>query len=82
VSLPASGEELQKRLYAKDAQLAREGVCQAGELVKYVVQAGQKAGHEADLATWTGPAISLAVEATRAFEVAHRQTTKGRKVVA
>src|SRR5436309_12204572 len=30
-NLPANGEELQKRLYAKDAQLVRAGICRAGE---------------------------------------------------
>ncbi len=67
-ALPANGGELQRRLAAFDATLAGQGRCQPGELVKHVVQAGVKAGFEADLATWSGPAILLAVEETRAFK--------------
>jgi Rad52/22 family double-strand break repair protein len=81
-ALPANGVELQQRLYAYDAQLARQGVSRAGELVKHVVQAGVKAGYDADLATWTGPAISLAVEETRAFENRMRQQMTRQKEVA
>jgi hypothetical protein len=66
--LPASGLELQRRLYDHDARLAKKGVCQPGELVKHVVAAGVKAGHDADLTTWSGTAIALAVEETRSFE--------------
>ena len=36
--------------------------------IKHVVSAGVKAGFNADLASWTGPAIALAVDETRAFE--------------
>lgn len=76
--LPTNGAELQRRLYDHDARLAKKGVCAPGELVKHVVAAGTKAGHDADLATWTGPAISLAVEETRAFESrARRAPAKG-----
>jgi hypothetical protein len=48
-------------------------VCRAGELVKHIVQAGVKAGYEADLATWSGPAIQLAINETKAFETRVRQ---------
>jgi hypothetical protein len=78
--LPKSGPELQKRLADYDARLASQGVCQAGELVKHIVGAGVKAGYAADLATWTGPAISLAVEETKAFEARARQRLKEQKV--
>jgi hypothetical protein len=71
--LPANGAELQKRLADYDARLASQGVCQAGELLKHIVQAGVKAGYDADLATWTGPAISLAVEETKSFEASARR---------
>jgi hypothetical protein len=81
-ALPANGAELQQRLNAYDAQLARQGLCKAGELVKHVVQTGVKAGYEADLAAWSGPAIALAVEATRTFEGRLRQASNGRKEVA
>src|SRR5262245_33475631 len=56
-NLPANGEELQRRLYAYDARLAAQNLCRAGELIKHVVQAGAKAGHDPDLSSWTGPAI-------------------------
>ena len=81
-NLPASGEELQRRLYDYDARLARQGVCQQGDLVKHVVAAGVQAGFDKDLATWTGEAILLAVEQTRAFEAQTRQAQSPRKDVA
>lgn len=80
--LPVNGVELQRRVHAYDARLAQQGVCEAGELVKHIVQAGIKAGYEADLATWSGPAIVLAVEETRAFEARLRQQKSTRKEVA
>jgi hypothetical protein len=70
---PANGAELQRRLYDHDARLAKKGACRPGELVKHVVAAGVKAGFDADLAAWSGPAITLAVEETRSFEASARQ---------
>lgn len=81
-SLPANGAELQRRLYNYDAVLAKQGLCQPGELVKYVVQAGVKAGYEGDLSTWSGNAIFLAVQETKAFENKLRQPHGERKEVA
>jgi hypothetical protein len=75
-ALPANGAELQKRLHAYDESLAKKGVCRQGELVKHVVQSGIKAGLDGDLASWTGPAIRLAVEETRAFENRLRNPSK------
>src|SRR5262249_50811477 len=72
-ALPANGEELQRRLYDYDSRLARQGLCQQGDLVKHVVQAGVQAGHDSDLATWSGPAIAIAVEQTKVFEAQLRQ---------
>jgi hypothetical protein len=72
-AMPANGGELQRRVYDFDARLAEQGMCPAGELVKHIVAAGVKAGYEADLATWSGPAIALAVEEARAFEMRLRQ---------
>jgi len=46
------------------------------------VQAGGKAGHETDMASWKGPAISLAVEETKAFESRLRQQAIRQKDVA
>jgi hypothetical protein len=81
-TMPANGVELQRRVHDYDARLAQQGVCQAGELVKHIVQAGVKAGYEADLATWTGPAIALAVGEARAFEARLRRQKSERKEVA
>jgi hypothetical protein len=81
-ALPANGVELQRRVHDYDARLSQQGVCQAGELVKHIVQAGVKAGYQADLATWSGPAITLAVEEARAFEARLRQQKDERKEVA
>jgi hypothetical protein len=80
--LPVNGAELQKRLYDYDARLARQGLCKPGELVKHVVAAGVKAGHEADLAAWSGAAISLAVEETKTFEGRARHQLVGQRNVA
>jgi hypothetical protein len=77
-ALPANGAELQRRLYDYDARLARQGVCEAGALVKHIVEAGVKAGYERDLATWSGPAILLAVEETKAFEGQARKAPKAK----
>jgi hypothetical protein len=81
-AMPANGDELQRRVHDYDARLAQQGVCQPGELVKHIVQAGVKAGYEADLATWSGPAIALAVEEARAFEARVRQHKSEHKEVA
>jgi hypothetical protein len=80
--LPANGAELQRRLHNYDARLAAEGISRAGELVKHVVQAGVKAGHDPDLATWSGPAIHLAAEETKAFEAQARKAACPQKDVA
>lgn len=80
--LPANGLELQRRLYDYDAKLAAQGVCERGALVKHVVGAGEKAGYDKDLASWTGPAIALAVEETKVFEAQARQRPVDHKDVA
>jgi hypothetical protein len=79
---PANGAELQRRLYDYDARLAAQGLCKPGDLVKRVVQAGVRAGNDSDLATWSGPAIGLAAEETRAFEAEARQAQADQKDVA
>jgi hypothetical protein len=80
--LPANGADLQRRLHSYDARLAAQGLCKPGALVEYVVQAGVKAGYEANLSRWSGPAIRLAVEETKAFEARCRQKQQPRKEVA
>lgn len=81
-TMPANGAELQRRVHDYDARLAQQGVCEPGELIKHIVQAGVKAGYEADLATWSGSAITLAVEEARAFESRLRQQKREHKEVA
>ncbi len=81
-ALPANGDELQRRLYNYDGRLASQGLCRQGDLVKHIVQAGAKAGYEPDLATWSGPAIALAVEETKVFEAQCRAKKSERKEVA
>lgn len=81
-ALPATGEELQRRLSDYDAKLAAQGLCSRGELVKHVTQAGIKAGYGNDLASWSGPAIALTVEQTKAFEAQVRKPKSERKEVA
>jgi hypothetical protein len=81
-AMPANGLELQRRLGNYDARLAQQGMCEPGDLVKHIVQAGVKAGHGDDLTTWTAPAIALAVEEARNFEKSRRQKKAERKEVA
>jgi hypothetical protein len=79
---PANGEELLRRLYDYDAKLAAQGLCAKGALVKHIVEAGVKAGLDADLATWTDAGIHLAAEQTRVFESQARTRQSERKEVA
>jgi hypothetical protein len=74
--MPANGADLHKRLNAYGVQLAEQGLCAPGALVKHVVEAGRKAGHDPDLTTWSGPAIHLAVEETKQFETRLRRKAK------
>ena len=79
-ALPANGVELQRRLYNYDEELAKQGLCKPGELVKHVVQAGITAGYDGDLSTWSGNAIILAVEETKAFENTLRRGSERKEV--
>jgi hypothetical protein len=67
-SLPASGQELHRRLQDYDSKLAAQKLCVRGALLAHVAQAGVKAGYTANMADWTGPAIPFAVEAVKEFE--------------
>jgi Rad52/22 family double-strand break repair protein len=66
--LPTSGKDLHRRLREADSVLAAKGLCQIGDLLTHVTQAGVKAGYGADLSHWGKPAIELAVAETRAFK--------------
>lgn len=70
--LPADGSELHRRLQDYDARLSAQKMCPRGALLAHVTQAGVKAGYSANLTEWTGPAITLAVEAVKEFELAAR----------
>jgi hypothetical protein len=74
--IPANGPELQRRLYDHDELLAKQGLCKPGDLVKAIVEAGRKAGYEKDLSTWSGAAIQLAIDETRAFETQLREPAR------
>ena len=78
-SLPADGVELRQRLQKYEDQLVKQKRCQPGELMSFVAQAGVAAGYAADLTTWEGPAIQLAVEQTKAFKERMRQPAGARK---
>jgi len=75
-TLPANGQELHRRLQDYDAKLAAQKLCVRGALLAHVTQAGVKAGYTANLTDWTGPAISLAVEAVKEFEQSLRSGGK------
>ena len=79
---PANGLELLQRLRDFEAKLAKEGKCAAGALLQHVTQEGIKAGFGADLSSWTGPAIQLAVEQTKMFDAALQQRKPEQKAVA
>src|SRR4051812_2843023 len=66
--LPASGAELHQRLLDYEAKLVDEGVCEKGELLRHVAEAGEKAGFGSDLTAWTNPAFNLAARETKTFE--------------
>jgi hypothetical protein len=74
--IPANGPELQRRLYDYDDRLAKQGLCKPGDLVKAIVQAGHTEGYDKDLSAWSGPAIQLAIEETRAFEARLREPAR------
>lgn len=71
--LPSNGQELHRRLQDYDAKLAAQKLCQRGQLLAHVTQAGVKAGYTANMADWTGPAIPFAVDAVKEFEQSARQ---------
>jgi hypothetical protein len=66
--LPATGTELQQRLQDYETKLVEEGVCEPGDLLRHMAEAGEKAGFGSDLSAWTKPGFSLAAKETRTFE--------------
>ncbi len=76
---PANGAELRERLQKYEDRLVKQNLCQPGELVNFIVQAGVQAGYDADLSAWEGPAIQLAVEQTKTFKVRMRRQAGAQK---
>jgi hypothetical protein len=78
--------ELERRLRDYDAKLATEGLCTQGDLVQHVIRAiakkGPKLGYGRDLRAWPEPAIKLAAEETKAFELALRAKEERKRVAA
>src|SRR5207248_98234 len=70
--LPADGSELIRRLTDYEAKLASQGLCQIGDLLRHLSEAGEKAGHGSDLTGWNGDAIAWAAKEVRAFEKGSR----------
>ena len=68
-NLPASGEELARRVRDYDAKLAEAGVITAGALIAGVSVDGVRAGFPADIAMWEGKtAMLFGVTAVVEFE--------------
>jgi hypothetical protein len=80
--LPTTGAELVQRLQEYESKLVGLGLCARGALLAHVTAAGIKAGHAADLKTWTAAAIKIAVDETKAFEAQARKQRAERKEVA
>jgi hypothetical protein len=49
-----------------------QGRCKADELLRHVLEAGQRAGHPADLAEWSTGAMQLAVDEAKRFGEEHK----------
>jgi hypothetical protein len=82
VSLPKDGHELNRRLQDYDAKLASQQLCNRGALLAYVTQSGVQAGYPADITSWSGSAIALAVEAVKNFETQCRTPLREPKTAA
>ncbi len=79
---PANGTELRQRLLDYEAKLIANGVCQSGELVGHVVDAGKLAGFDIALENWDKAGIDLAARETRRFEAKRRRASSDMKAVA
>jgi hypothetical protein len=80
--LPANGDELRQRLSEYEGRLVEEGVCEPGELLRHVAEAGEKAGFGPDLTSWTTPGFKLAAKETRTFESRGRRKKPTERAVA
>jgi hypothetical protein len=73
--MPKTGVELLTRLNDYEAKLVEQGICQPGDLIRHVAEAGLAAGFPKDFRQWTPPAFALAAKETRVFERAARKAT-------
>ncbi|WP_439627558.1 Rad52/Rad22 family DNA repair protein [Gemmata sp.] len=78
-ALPATGQELHRRLQEYDAKLAAQKLCGRGALLAHVVEAGVRAGYTANMTDWTGPALAFAVDVVKEFEQTVRRPAAGAK---
>ncbi len=69
---PANGTELLGRLQVYEHGLVEEGLCESGDLIRHVLQAGTKAGWSNMMAGWGTEAVKLAPDAVRGFEADRR----------
>lgn len=81
---PADGAALHARLAEYERKLAAQGLCQAGELLDAVAEAGAKEGWQPDVAGWQiGQAVmTLTAEVVKAFEAKRRAIKNGQKQAA
>ncbi len=68
-----TGPALLRRVTAKDAHLAAEGLAPAGGLLAAVVQAGEARGLGCQIGEWPPEGFQLAVEVTRSYEARCRE---------
>jgi hypothetical protein len=82
-TMPANGEELERRLAEYDARLAQEGLWVAGDLLRHVAvvvaKAGPPPGYGGDVRTWPESAIALAVLEAKNFEREARKKEQRRR---
>jgi hypothetical protein len=74
--MPVDGAELFQRLKDYDAKLSQEGLCDAGELVRAIRDAGKALGYPEEIARWTGAQIAFAVREVKQLEAAARAQEK------
>jgi len=72
-AMPESGRELLARLEAKEKALEAAGLCEAGELVQHIKEAGGHYGHPKDITLWDEKGIALAVDEVKKFEAGARR---------
>lgn len=69
---PANGVELLARLTEYEGKLVAQHLCEPGELVKHVLDAGTRAGWSAIMGHWGKDAVAVAPPAVKAFEEQRR----------